>query len=362
MMTSSAASAGAERVGVCSLDPTVDPSWRELAAGAGRLFESPPWVAAVAETYGLRPSAHVVLDPTSGRPRSGVVTCSVRDGLGCRRVAYPFSDYCQPILADPGDWPLLLDAVLRPGEVFRWRTLGPLAAEDPRLMVSGQAAWHEIDLSEPADVRWAGLRGSARRNIRAAQRAGVTISFESGLDAFSTFFRLHTQVRKYKHHLLPQPWLFLAQLHEQFSRHEGAWVALAHHDGQPVAGILLLEWSGVAYYKFNASAADHLAARPNDLLLWETIGFAASRGNSALDLGLSDLAQPGLLRYKQKYATTEGRILSLVATADATAGSPPGPADDLRALLSDLTALFIRPEVPDHVTARAGELLYRYFA
>jgi hypothetical protein len=75
-----------------------------------------------------------------------------------------------------------------------------------------------------------------------------------------------------------------------------------------------------------------------------------------LDWGLSDIDQPGLIEFKRKWASEEGRIVTLRSmTADLNGGQDAGH------VLAQLTRLFTDDAVPDHITERAGSLLYRYF-
>ena len=88
-----------------------------------------------------------------------------------------------------------------------------------------------------------------------------------------------------------------------------------------VAAVVLLRWRTTAYYKFNASTPEASPLRANDLLMWEAIRHATTVwGCGDLDLGLSHLDQPGLLRYKGKYATQTDDIIawSTVETGDET--------------------------------------------
>jgi len=48
---------------VHGVDPRTDSRWLALAAGSGgSLFTSPPWLTAVAESYGLVPSGRIAVD------------------------------------------------------------------------------------------------------------------------------------------------------------------------------------------------------------------------------------------------------------------------------------------------------------
>jgi hypothetical protein len=73
---------------------------------------------------------------------------------------------------------------------------------------------------------------------------------------------------------------------------------------------------------------------------------------------LSDWDQEGLLQYKRKFATEEKTISFLRYTPD---GAPGDKEKQIRKLLHQLTDLLAHNEVPDEVTEKAGDLLYKFF-
>lgn len=341
---------------VARVDPRSDPRWRELASGAGgSLFTSPPWIEAVCDTYGFTPTARVALDP-AGRAVAGVAWVDVRDPRGGRRLALPFCDRADP-LGDLRCWPDLAADAFAGDLPFTLRCLDTSpAARDPRFTTTGAAAWHRTDLDRPLDEVRAAFRSQTRRNIAAAERAGVRVVLGAGVEALAEYHRLHVGLRKRKYRLLAQPLEFFERIWKSFAPADGIRTALAFVGDRPVAGAVYLVWQDTVYYKFGASAAEFLPLRPNDALHWALIRWAHERGLTALDWGLSDLDQPGLVGYKRKWASTEGRIVTLNC-----GGPPAGRTAELESTLSAMTSLFTEPTVPDEVTARAGAELYHLF-
>jgi hypothetical protein len=64
------------------------------------------------------------------------------------------------------------------------------------------------------------------------------------------------------------------------------------------------------------------------------------------------------LQYKRKFATAEKTISMLRYTPE---GSPSVKEKQLRQLLPQLTDLFVDESVPDGITEKAGDSLYRFF-
>ena len=338
------------------VDPCTDERWEALAAGpGGSLFTSPPWIRAVSECYGFTPQATVQL--VGGTPAAGTTWVDVRDIRGERRIALPFGDRADPIAADSAAWHCVAGEALDGDLPYTLRCLDSSpAARDRRLSHVGVAAWHTTALDRSADELYRALRPQARRNIATAREAGVEVELRSDADAVRDFHRLHVELRRGKYRLLAQPLDFFLGIWQQFAPRDGIRTALAMVDGRPVAGAMYLVWQDTVYYKFGASDVTALRRRPNDALHWTAIRWAQDRGLRSLDWGLSDLDQPGLCSYKRKWASVEGRIVTL------NAGGPPvGRDPEVDRLLGDVTRLITDPAVPHDIAARAGARLYRYF-
>ena len=342
---------------VHGVDPRTDSRWLALAAGSGgSLFTSPPWLTAVAESYGLVPSGRIAVDE-SDAPVAGTAWMDVCDMRGQRRIALPFCDRADPIVPDAATWKVVSADAFAPHLPFRLRCLSTSAAVgDVRFARIGEAAWHQTPLDRTLDELHAALRPSTRRNIAAAQRAAVEVVLSPDVDAVGEYHRLHVQLRKRKYRLLAQPRGFFEQIWKAFAPDDGIRTALAFVGGRPVAGAMYLVWQDTVYYKFGASLAEYLPLRPNDAIHWQLISWAHARGLRALDWGLSDLDQPGLIGYKRKWASREGRIWTLNA-----GGQPAGWCSDTEQTLRTVTELLTDPTVPYPVTERAGAALYRFF-
>jgi hypothetical protein len=343
-----------------TVDPASDLRWDALMAGPrGSLFGSPDWICAIRDTYGFKPEATVLVD-ASDMVRAGLAHVELDDVLGRRIVSLPYCDRLDPVLDDTEQWDVLVAPLLARGVPFTLRCLDAQApVDDPRFTVVKTAAWHATDLERPLEDVVASFAPGARQNHRHATRRGVTVRIGEGIEDVRAFHALHRATRKHKYRMVAQPLAFFDAIWDKFSPTRSIFVGLAEHDGDVVAGALYLVWNGTFYYKFGASLAGSLQLRPNEALAFTSIAHASGMGCSTYDWGLSDLDQPGLISYKRKFATSE-RTISCLRWAPEDWCDP--VSDDARRLLSDVTALFTRDDVPEEVTQRAGELLYRFFA
>lgn len=344
---------------VITVDPRHDERWRRLTTRLpSTVFHSPAWMRVLSDTYGFALNARMLVTE-DGEPAAGLPYAQIDDFLGPRIKLLPFSDFCDPLVADHAQWRLLVDGLVAQQRHIdlRWRGWNP-AIDDDRFDVVHEALWHGIDIDRDVDEVWAGIKASARRAIRRARAAGVEVHRADSEQDLRKFYYLHLHVRKYKYDLLAQPYSFFRNIWREFLDHDDGRLLFATHEGSVVAGVVFLDWQDTMYYKYNASSFDHLSLRPNDLVLWQGITDARDKNLRMLDFGLSEPAQDGLVRYKRKYATDERTVCFARHVPAPTGGSGQQAREALRAM----SALLVRPDVPDSVTEQAADLLYRYFA
>ncbi len=344
---------------VICVDPRTDPRWLRLVqACASDVFHSPAWLSVLADSYNWQPHGLVLVNDAE-EPVAGIPFVRVVDMLGERIVSLPFSDYCDPLVRDWHQWRPLADCLAADSGTIALRCLrNNLPLSDGRFDVVARARWHGVDLRPDLDTLWQRFDGASRRAIAKARREGVLVRPARSMEELRMFFLLHLQVRKYKYHLLAQPYAFFQHIWRRFIEAGAGALLLAFYQEDIIGGTLYLHWKDAIYYKFNASAASGLQHRPNDLLLWEGIRHGKDSGFTRLDLGLSDWDEEGLIRYKRKFASEE-KVISFLRFKEK--GEQALPARHERALLHQLTALLADHAVPDAITERAGELLYRLF-
>jgi CelD/BcsL family acetyltransferase involved in cellulose biosynthesis len=345
---------------IITVNPVESSEWQQLCEDYRTdIFHSPGWLNVLASTYDdMEVLAHILVDD-DGKPLAGLPFCRVKDMMGKRIASLSFSDYCDPLVANRDQWEALFGMLLAEDCPLATRVLhNDIPLEDERLTMTYQAKWHGIDLDRELDDIWMGLAGSARRAVRKAEKEGVTVRDAVDESDVRAFFDMHLGIRKYKYHLVAQPYEFFRNIWQHCVQEQGGALKLACYEDEVIGGVMFLEWSDTLYYKFNASSIKALEVRPNDLVVWEGIQHAKHRGLKRFDFGLSDSDQEGLLRYKRKYATEEKEIsfLKYRPQPEVSAG-----AQQMRGLLNQLTDLFTDESVPDEITEKAGAVLYQYF-
>jgi CelD/BcsL family acetyltransferase involved in cellulose biosynthesis len=296
---------------------------------------------------------------SAGEPQAGLPFCSIEDMKDRRIASLPFSDYCDPLVGDIEQWNCLIEGLLAEQCLVSIRCLrNQIPLTDKRFDCYYQAKWHGLDLQPDLDSLWNNLESSARRAIRKAQSSGVTVRIAQSREDLRAFFTMHLRLRKYKYRLLAQPYCFLEHIWEQFVEAQNGLILLAAFQDRIIGGTFFLIWKNCLYYKFNASLTEQSTVRPNDSIIWEGIKYAKSHNLNYLDFGLSDWDEEGLIRYKRKFASDEKAISFLRYVPK---GVPSERERQIRSLLPQLTDLFTETSVPDSITERAGELLYRFF-
>ena len=344
---------------IVTIDPQHDPLWQNLVNKYRTdVFHSPAWISALNATYDFEIRALVVLDD-QGEPRSGIAYGRIEDMMDPRIASLPFSDFCDPLVDNQADWDALIGRLLAEDCRVNMRCLhNNLPLDGQQLTFVNRAKWHCVDLQREVDDMWMGLHSSARRAIRKAQKQDITVRVAQDKDDLRAFFLLHLKLRKYKYNLLAQSYRFFENIWDNFIPDGHGALMVAVHEDQVIGGVYFLEWQNKFYYKFNASDQSQVNFRPNDLVVWEGMQYGKARGYEYLDFGLSDWDQEGLLRYKRKFATDEKTISFLRYTPN---GAPGNKEKQIRQLLPQLTNLLAHDDVPDDITEKAGDILYRFF-
>jgi CelD/BcsL family acetyltransferase involved in cellulose biosynthesis len=345
---------------VVCVDPRHDPRWQQLLhAQKSSVFHSQAWLHVLSETYGWEMQSYIIIDH-AGTPVAGVPFCRVSDMLGSRIVSLPFSDFCDPLVTDSTQWSTLSNKLIEEGFPVAFRCVhNTLPLSDPHLTLSKKARWHGLDLQPSVDEHFRQLPNSSRWYIRRAQREGLTLHRAEREEDMHEFFVLHQGVRKRKYHLLAQPYEFFTNVWRHFLASQQGVLFIVRYNEQVIGSAVFLEWQEKLYYKFSATAPAHLRFGASELLIWAGIQYGIERGLTMLDFGLSDWDQEGLINFKRKFATEEKTIAFLRYTPE---GIPTSREQETRNLLPHLTDLLTDEAVPDHITERAGALLYRFFA
>ncbi|GID27010.1 lipid II:glycine glycyltransferase FemX [Paractinoplanes brasiliensis] len=286
--------------------PTAD-LWAERATYDDRLiFHTEPWLNFVAETQNASP---VLARVTDGAETVGHFTGLLTKRFGLRILGSPMAGWTTSY----GGFTLRPDvprrAALRALMPYAFNDLGcaHLEIRDRFATVSDLAGlglrWAEaptatISLRPTEEALFAAMSSACRRNIRKAERSGVTIEesvadptfaddfYDQLRDVFAKQNLVPTypidRVRALIRHLAPAGRLLLLRARDASGRCIATAVLPWHHR-------TMYFWGGASY-----RTDQHL--RPNELLIWHALRWARSHGLTEFDF-------VGGNAYKSKYGT-----------------------------------------------------------
>jgi CelD/BcsL family acetyltransferase involved in cellulose biosynthesis len=327
-----------------------DPEWVALvrASPAALPFHHPAWALVLADAYGFKPFALVLVDDAD-HAVAGLPVVEVGGRIRAPRwISLPFTDLCPPIGADAA-FPDLAP------ELDRARRDAGVASLEIRSRLAGVATQpeaalvHDLHLSPDPERLASSFRSSVRRNIRTAERGPPVVRVASSeSDVTEVFYGLQVRMRR-RLGLPVQPRRFFRLLWTRMLEPGLGRALLVDVDGQAVAGAVFLTWNGTVVYKYGASDPRYWPLRPNNLLFWEAIKWACESGYERLNFGRTDLDAPSLRRFKLGWATEEQALEYTVFGQPQLTGRIEPPR-------------FVRSVIrrsPPWVVRALGEILYR---
>lgn len=340
-----------------TVDPLMDQRWDDLVSRHPRasVFHQRGWLEALHRTYGYEP--FVLTTATPGESlKDGVVLCRVKSWLtGNRLVSLPFSDHCDSLLNDSGDWHSFLDDLRAECQEQRyryveWRPLAQRQEWGPGVAESDSFCFHALDLRPGLQQIFDNFhKDSIQRKIRRAEREGL--SYEKGRDGeiVEDFYKLLVMTRR-RHQRLPQPRAWFKNLIRFMG--DRSEIRVARKNGKAIAALFSLRNRSSVVYKYGCSdeKSHNLGGMP--FLFWKLIEESKGSGAEVIDLGRSDWDQTGLITFKNRLGAVCSALkyhrYSLAKGQNRSGhGNPPG-----------LGLLF--PVLPNAVLCAAGEVLYKH--
>jgi hypothetical protein len=343
---------------VHTLDPLTDSRWDDLVDSHPRasVFHLRGWLSALAETYTYEPI--VLTSSPPGAPLNNALVLSRVSSwvTGKRFVSLPFSDHCDPLLNADFEYreftTWLADECAR--ERLRYTELRPLHPEanlDPRFTQSASFCFHMLDLTPPLPAIFDRLhKDSMQRRIRKAERSGLVYESGRSPELLEDFYKLLVKTRL-RHGVLPQPRLWFRNLVQSLG--DRLVIRVARSEGNAIASLITITHRTTAVYKYGCSDERYhnLAGMP--FLFWKFFEESKSSGIEQIDLGRSDLDNPGLLTFKDRMGATRRQLDYFRHNREQKARQGMGWVSPVASRLSGM--------VPQSVLPAAGRLLYRHF-
>ncbi|MFI5273095.1 MAG: lipid II:glycine glycyltransferase FemX [Ktedonobacterales bacterium] len=272
---------------------------------ASSLASSPAWLDLLQRVYGY------TVTPLTATNAAGEITgvlplCRLQSPLiGKRLVAVPFVDHAPLLADDDASADALVTQALELARAERAKYLelrtgqsAALAAR-PELRASDLYVRWLVALDGGAPAAWKALHKPVQRQVKKAQKSTVSVRLADRREDMLTYHQLHVLTRCRKHGMPAQPRRYFLDLWDTFAANGTLQLLLAEHEGQVIAGIVLLASGDTLRYAYGGSDPRFLGLAPNNLLMWEAIERAAARGFRTLDLGRTARDNEGLMQFKR---------------------------------------------------------------
>jgi hypothetical protein len=341
---------------VYELDPLSDPRWPTLVAThpQASVFHTREWLTALQKSYQYRPLVLTTCSPNAPL-NNGIVFCQVRSWLtGSRLISLPFSDHCEPLLNETAALEVLLTHARSAVEAGFYKRMeirphSVLGEDVCGFQPKGGAVLHRLDLTAPADQLFRSFhKDCIQRKIRRAERENLMYEEGNSEAQLLDFYRLMTMTRR-RHGLPPQPLRWFRALIAAFGLN--LKIRIARKDGAAVASIITLSHRQTMVYKYGCSDASANKYGGTPMLFWQTIQEAKRNGQNELDMGRSDLDDPGLSVFKEHWGSIPAPLTYWRYPAKESRTKPAWQKSLANRVVS---------ASPDRVLQLAGNVLYRH--
>jgi lipid II:glycine glycyltransferase (peptidoglycan interpeptide bridge formation enzyme) len=235
---------------------------------------------------------------------------------------------------------------------FEVRPLACAETEPDQLRKSYAAVIHRLDLSRGLEQITRGFhKACILRPIRKAERESAEFRYEEGRsDALlAAFYRLLVLTRR-RHRIPPQPISWFRNLRECLQ--DSMSIRVLSKDDNPVAATISLFFKKVVTYKYSCSDPDFKRFNGTTLLIWRMIRDAVGHGATEVDFGRSDLDNPGLVVFKDRWGAQQSALTYYRYPHVAGAG--------LRGLSAARVARLVISRIPDSIFTAMGGVFYRH--
>ena len=292
---------------ICITNPIEHENWNNLILALPNysFFHTSNWAEILFASYGYRP---IYLMENGERSLSALLPVMEVDSFltGKRGVSLPFTDYCEPLTSEPGQFPALFNFAINYGKKHGWKYLelrsgqSLLEKEEPSVSYIG----HTLDLTGGADSIFSNLRDSTKRNIKKAEKENVEIEITNSREAMNEFYRLNSLTRR-DHGLPPQPYHFFKNIYDQIIAKHSGFISLATQANTVIAGNVYLLLGEKVIYKYGASDRLYQHLRANNLVMWQAIKWCCENGYKSLCFGRTETDNDGLKQFKSGWGTKE---------------------------------------------------------
>ncbi len=157
-----------------------------------------------------------------------------------------------------------------------------------------------------------GYKKSVRRDVRKAQKSGVSIHYGTSSEDVKVFYKLYLASMERNRAMAKYPLRWFEALREIVVRKGLGAFLIAGMNQVAVAGVVLVYSTSSTHYFHNGSRHEFLRFCPNELLVHSSIEDAIDKKASFFDFMGSDPNDLSLLRFKEKWGSQSRDIHTYV--------------------------------------------------
>lgn len=290
------------------------------------VFHSLEWNQILREQFSLE--NRIMVAYKDGVPSGAFPFCIVK-GKGLRWCYSPPSKfetpYGGPVVA-PGDCEslrALVDGCQKSSHALYYRLTCPPQPNPPALDELGYHLTVRttaiLDMSIGEEALWRQLGTKTRNMVRKAQKAGVNVREGQSSDVVE-YYRMVESTFARVGYAGTLPSSFYHKVIDTLQPAGMARMVVAEHEGKMIAGVILLCYKKTIYYWHAASLAESWNLAPNDLLQWEIIKWACSKGYNSYDMLVVEPQRwPGVAKFKLSFGARMTNFYSAVKEHQALA-------------------------------------------
>jgi hypothetical protein len=148
---------------------------------------------------------------------------------------------------------------------------------------------------------WEGYKKNIRRDVRKAQRSGITIRTGDSMEGINIFYRLYLASMERNRAMAKYPFHWFETLYEIVTKKGLGAILIAELNEVAIAGVVLIHSASSVHYFHNGSRYEFLKFCPNELLVHFSLEKSIEGGSSFFDFMGSDPTDFSLLRFKEKW-------------------------------------------------------------
>jgi hypothetical protein len=279
------------------------PQWSQVLSDHNHLlFHQPVWARVLGDGFGCPVDGLTISH--SGELAGGLLGMRLRRlGIGIGYFGFPYGGVVGRSPAG-GTLAKLLSLYCRQLGLSQMKLIG-FPGESPSategfVVVEDDTQLLSLEGKEAESVQ-NGYAENVRRDIRRAEREGVSVRNDDSADGVERFCELYEAVMRRRRAIARYPRDLFRAAVQSLRAEDRVSLLLAEVEQQVVAGLLVVDSPRMSHYLMGGSLEDASPVRANHLLFHRAILRAIDRGLDAFDFLPSGHDNPGLREFKRKW-------------------------------------------------------------